>query len=94
MAISARGPYTAGSPRFATCLAREPDLTLREVAARGGITERATQRIVADLESADSLRRKREGRRNTYTINPGQPLRHDVEKHRTVGEILDLVVPT
>ncbi len=76
------------------CLARDPGLTLREVADKVGITERATQRIVADLEAAGVLQRSREGRRNTYAINPELPLRHDVEKHCTVGEILDLVVPT
>ena len=75
------------------CLARDSRLTLREVATQVGITERATQRIVADLEAAGFLERRREGRRNAYDINGRAPLRHDVEKHCTVGEILDVVVP-
>lgn len=75
------------------CLSRDSDLTLREVAAMVGITERATQRIVADLESAGILERSREGRRNHYTIDPAMSLRHDIEKHCTVGELLDFVGP-
>ncbi len=72
-------------------LAREPDLRLRDVAARVGITERAVQRIVADLEEAAILTRSRDGRRNRYEVHAGQPLRHAVEGHRTVGDLLKIV---
>ncbi len=74
------------------CLARQPDMLLREVAAKVGITERAVQRIVADLEEAGALRRERDGRRNRYTINPNTPLRHHNEAHCTVGMLIDIVV--
>ncbi len=60
------------------CLAREPSLTLRAVAERIGITERAVQRIVAELEEAGYLRRVREGRRNRYAIREGRP-RHSLD---------------
>lgn len=74
------------------CLAREPDARLREVAERVGITERAVQKIVADLVDAGVLTRRREGRRNHYTVHVGVRLRHAVESHRTVGDLLRLVL--
>jgi DNA-binding MarR family transcriptional regulator len=57
------------------CLALEPELTMREAAERIGITERAVQRIVAELEEAGYLTREREGRRNRYLVREGQPRR-------------------
>lgn len=73
------------------CLAEDPDLVLREVAAKVGITERAVQMIVADLTGAGVLVRERVGRRNRYRIHGRQPLRHPVEAHRQVSDILRLV---
>jgi hypothetical protein len=57
------------------CLALFPSLTLREVAERVGITERAVQRIVAELEHEGYLIRTREGRRNRYVLQEGKPRR-------------------
>lgn len=73
------------------CLARDPLRRLRDVAEEVGITERAVQRIVADLEAAGVLIRERDGRRNHYTIRADQPLRHPIESHRTIGDVLDLL---
>lgn len=74
------------------CLAGQPDLRLRDVAARVGITERAVQRIVADLEEAGVLTRSRDGRRNQYHITTSCLLRHPVEEHCTVRDLLGMVV--
>ena len=74
------------------CLARDPQARLRDVARHVGITERATQRIIAELEAAGILRRFREGRRNRYEIDREQPLRHALEDHRTIGELLYLLL--
>ena len=49
-------------------VAAQPDVRLRDVAARIGITERAVQRIVVDLEREGLLLRSREGRRNRYQV--------------------------
>ena len=68
-------------------LAREPDLVLRDVAARVGITERAAQRIVGDLEQAAYLTRERDGRRNHYVVHLDQPLRHPLEAPTTIGDL-------
>ncbi len=72
-------------------LAAEPDLRLRDVALRVGITERAVQNIVADLEAAAVLTRQRDGRRNRYVVHREQPLRHPVEAHRTVADLIAMV---
>ena len=72
-------------------LAAEPDLRVRDIADRVGITERAVQKIIAELEAAAVLTRTREGRRNRYRVHTEQPLRHPVEAHRTVGDLVRLI---
>ncbi len=72
------------------CLAAEPTTRLRDVAERVGITERAVQRIVSDLEDAGYLTRSKDGRRNSYEIHPDKTLRHSIENHCTVRELLDI----
>ena len=74
------------------CLAADPGMLLRDVAAQVRITERAVQRIVADLEAACVLTRVREGRRNRYEVDGKVPLRHPVEAHRRVDDLLRLVL--
>ena len=74
------------------CLAADGDLTLREIAARVGVTERAVQRIVAELEEGGVLERRRDGRRNLYRINTDAPLRHPLEAHCRIGELLAMIV--
>jgi DNA-binding transcriptional ArsR family regulator len=74
------------------CLARFPDHTLRQVAEQVGITERAVQRIVAELEDAGVVVRERDGRRNRYTIQPDVRLRHPIEGHCRLADLIELVV--
>jgi|SRR4051794_13299246 DNA-binding MarR family transcriptional regulator len=74
------------------CIAEDPEVRLRDVAARVGITERAVQRIVTDLEGAGYLAVSKEGRRNRYQVHYELPLRHPIERHRTVRELIELVV--
>ena len=64
---------------------------MREVADSVGITERATQRIVAELEEAGYLRRERHGRRNHYEIAPDNHLRHPIERHVAVAELIEIL---
>ena len=70
------------------CLAQDADARLRDVAQSVGITERAVQKIVADLEAAGVVARERRGRRNHYRLHTERPLRHPIEAHRTVGALL------
>jgi len=74
------------------CLARDRDARLRDVASQVGITERAVQKIVSDLESCGVLTRVREGRRNHYTLILHSALRHPVEAGRTVLDLLSAVL--
>ena len=74
------------------CIAREPEVRMRDVAQHVGITERAVQRIVSDLELAGYLRRSREGRRNRYEVQTDLPLRHPIERHERVSSLLALVL--
>ncbi len=72
-------------------LHEHPAIVLREVALRVGITERAVQRIVADLEDGGYIAREKVGRSNRYRVLARLPLRHPIEAHRTIGDLLDLV---
>ncbi len=92
-------PEGAGAWTFLTnhahvlfCLAEDPEVRLRDVAARVGITERAVQRIVTDLEDEGFVTRSRVGRRNLYEVHPERSLRHPVEAHRDVKALLELVL--
>lgn len=73
------------------CVTRNPQARLRDVAADVGITERAAQRIVAELSDAGYLEITREGRRNRYHLHTDKPLRHPLESHHAVGEVLNLL---
>jgi DNA-binding IclR family transcriptional regulator len=72
------------------CLTQDSEMRLRDVALKVGITERAVQRIVAELEEGGVVTRHREGRRNRYEIHPEIKLRHAIEAHRSVAEIIAL----
>lgn len=74
-------------------IAREPTARVRDIADAVGITERAVQRIIGELEAEGYLRHEREGRRNVYAVDPRRPLRHPIERHRTVAALIDLVRP-
>lgn len=91
MATSETGwTYLTNHSHVLICLAREPELRLRDVAEKVGITERAVQRIVSELEESGALTRIRDGRRNRYEVHPEIPLRHPIESHRTIGELIAL----
>lgn len=70
----------------------DPKKVLREVAFEVGITERAVQKIIHDLEEGGFIKRERVGRQNRYRILKGQSLRHPIEAHRKIGDLLKLVV--
>ena len=70
------------------CIARDPSTRLRDVATAVGITERAAQRIVGELEESGYLVRRREGRRNAYDLRTDRPLRHPLEQEHLIGELL------
>jgi DNA-binding IscR family transcriptional regulator len=73
------------------CIYQEPEIRLRDVADRVGITERMVQKIVAELAEARCLKVEKNGRRNVYQLQVEQPLRHPLEAHCSVGQILELL---
>lgn len=73
------------------CVARDPDVTIREIANRVGITERAVQKIVADLEANETVARFRVGRRNRYVVRRDATFRHPVERDLRIGEFVGLL---
>ena len=74
------------------CLSQNSNARLREIADRVGITERAVHKIVSDLEHEGIIVRTREGRRNQYQINTGMPMRHPMEAHCSVGQIIETIL--
>ncbi len=86
--------YLTNHSHVLICLSEEPTSRLRDVAERVGITERAVQMIVGDLEAAGVLSHERVGRRNVYSIHPEHHLRHPVEGHRKVSDLLAMVDET
>ena len=73
------------------CLAKNREARLRDVAADVGITERAVQKIVRDLQEAGFITITKQGRCNRYRINRRKSLRHPLQSHCSVGKLLNLV---
>jgi DNA-binding MarR family transcriptional regulator len=71
------------------CLAETPDIRLRDVAERVGITERATQRILAELIGAGYVKSERIGRRNHYTVDREHAMRHSAQVGHEIGALLE-----
>jgi len=88
---STRWTFLTNHGHVLLCLAQSPELRLRDVAERVGVTERAVQRIVADLEAAGYVERSRQGRCNRYEIRQDLPLRHPIEQHERVSSLIALV---
>jgi DNA-binding MarR family transcriptional regulator len=74
------------------CISRDPQARIRDLAERVGITERAVQRIIVELEEGGYVVRDKEGRRNVYRVRGNLPLRHPVERRNKVSALLALVV--
>ena len=87
----ARWTFLTNHSHVLILISRNPSVVLRQVALQVGITERAVQRIIADLEEAGIIEREKVGRQNHYRIMAEQPLRHSVESHRTIADLLSLM---
>ena len=70
-------------------LARHPRVTGRELASAINITERATRKIIADLSADRYIKKKREGRRIRYQINPDLSMRHQTCQNTVIGDLLE-----
>jgi len=85
-----RRPWTllSNHGHVLVCLARDPHMRVRDIAATVGITERACYRIVGDLERAGMLRRERVGRNNRYVVDLAASLRHPAWRGVRAADLL------
>jgi DNA-binding IclR family transcriptional regulator len=84
--------FLTNHARVLAAIADNHSARIRDIAARCRLTERAVQKIIADLEQDGYLSHTREGRTNTYRIDPGKVLRHPAEAGLTVAALLSLLV--
>lgn len=84
--------FLTNHARVLVCIAHDPGVRLREIAATLGITERSAFAIVTDLSEAGYVVKTKDGRRNRYSIQTHLPLRHAVGREPTIGEMLELLV--
>jgi hypothetical protein len=77
--------------RALLCIAHDPGVRLRDIAARLNITERSAYGIVSDLTQAGYILKQKDGRRNRYQIQKHLPLPEPTSRERTLGEVLALL---
>ena len=75
------------------CIQRDPDVRFLDIAQMVGITERAAQRIVADLIESGYVESERVGRRNHYRVNADVAMRHPAQEGHDIGELVRLLEP-
>jgi DNA-binding IclR family transcriptional regulator len=83
--------FLTNHARVLLCIAHDPGVRLRDIAASLDITERSAYGIVTDLTRAGYIVKQRDGRRNRYQIQEHLPLPESTSRERTVGEILALL---
>jgi hypothetical protein len=72
-------------------IAHDPRIRMRDIAGLLDITERATHRIIGDLDRAGYVERRREGRRNVYSVRPHLPLGLPIQRDIDIGSLLAVV---
>jgi DNA-binding IclR family transcriptional regulator len=83
--------FLTNHARVLLCIAHDPGVRLRDIAARAGITERTAYGIVTDLAGAGYVVKQKDGRRNRYQIQAHLPLPDSASRERTIGEVLALL---
>ena len=91
-ALASTWTFMTNHTHVLLCIAENPKTRTRDLAARIGITERAVQRIIAELEADGYLSHDREGRNNHYTVRTDLPLRHPVEQHCGVSTLIEMTL--
>ena len=92
--MAANWTFLTSHARVLLCIARDPGVRLRDIAASLGITERSAYGIVTDLAEAGYIVKQKNGRRNRYQIQAHLPLPEPASRERTVGEVLALLADT
>jgi DNA-binding transcriptional ArsR family regulator len=88
----AQWSFLTNHARVLICIAHDPGVRLREIAATLDITERSAFGIVTELTTAGYVVKEKDGRRNRYEIQSHLPLRDSVARERTIGELLGILV--
>src|SRR6266480_8035029 len=86
--------FLTSHARVLLCIAHDPGVRLRDIAARTGVTERSAYGIVTDLTGAGYVVKEKDGRRNRYQVQADQPLGEPTARETSIGEVLDLLVGT
>jgi DNA-binding IclR family transcriptional regulator len=86
--------FLTNHARVLVCIAHDPGVRLRDIAATLDITERAAYGIVTDLTEGGYVVKEKDGRRNRYQVQAHLPLREAITQERTIGEVLDVLVET
>jgi hypothetical protein len=94
MLTVANWTFLTNHARVLLCIAHDPGVRLRDIAASAGITERSAYGIVTDLTEAGYIVKQKNGRRNRYQIQAHLPLPEPTRRERTLGEVLALLTGT
>jgi hypothetical protein len=86
--------FLTNHARVLLCIAHDPRVRLRDLAASLGITERSAHGIVTDLTAAGYVVKQKDGRRNRYQIQAHMPLREPASQEPAIGEVLALLAGT
>jgi DNA-binding transcriptional ArsR family regulator len=87
-----RWDFLTNHAHVLVCVAHDPGIRLRDIAAAVGITERAAHRILSELVEEGYVLRERHGRRNRYQVKSELPLRHPLVQEREVGDLLKVLL--
>jgi DNA-binding transcriptional ArsR family regulator len=90
-AVEYRWMFVTNHAMVLLCVEENADVRVRDIAALVGITQRATQAILADLVEDGFVTRLRRGRRNHYRVNRNATLRHPLVRSVTIGDLLDIL---
>ena len=91
MTTSPRWTFITNHGRVLSYIATHPRSTAREIALEVHVTERTIHKIISDLEQAQYVTRRREGRRNVYNVDPTLPLRHHMNQDVSVADLLEVL---
>ena len=86
-----RWDFLTNHAHVLVCVSRDPGIRLRDIASSVGITERTAHRILSELVESGYVDRKRNGRRNVYTVEPKRPLRHPLVEEHGIGDLLSVL---
>lgn len=93
MANSSGDAWTllTGHGHVLVAIAKDPQARIRDLSQEAGLTERAIQTILRDLETAGYITRRRTGNRTTYTVHADRGFRHQSQEGLPIGPFLRLL---